>query len=98
MRCSDAYWNAGGTKVMATWAQVRAGAAMPHLLKDSLDGAASQLAPALEIPQDLRIRTITGYLEAAHAMLVKRRFTGNPLAAGLTEQISEFCSSAATAG
>jgi hypothetical protein len=95
---ADAYWDSGGGRVTATWAQVRAGAAMAHLLKDSVDGAASQLVPVLELPPDLRIRTITGYLDEVSGMLGAQRFADSPVAAGLNEQISEFCSSAATAG
>ena len=88
---ADAYWDAGGGKVTATWAQVRAGAAMAYLMKDSLDGAAGQLAPVLELPRDQRIRTVTGYLDEITGMLQARRFANSPLAAGLREQISEFC-------
>jgi hypothetical protein len=73
-------------------------AAVAHLLKGSLDGAAGQLAPVLELSPPLRIRTITGYLEAVGAMLAARRFAGSPIATGLIEQIGEFCSSAATTG
>jgi lambda repressor-like predicted transcriptional regulator len=94
---ADDYWDGGGEKVTATWAQVRAGAAIACLQKDSLDGAASQLAPVLELRPDLRIHTVTGYLEAAGAMLADRRFAGSPAAAGLVQQIDGFCSSAAGA-
>ena len=66
---ADAYWDAGGGKVTATWAQVRAGAAMAHLMKDSLDGAARQLSPVLELPPDQRIRTVTGYLDEISGMI-----------------------------
>jgi hypothetical protein len=95
---ADAYWASGGDRVTATWAQVRAGAAMAHLLKDSLDGAASHLAPVLELPPDARIRTVTGYLEEVGAMLRDRRFAGSPLAATLTERIRTFNSSAPATG
>jgi hypothetical protein len=86
---AEAYWETGGGKVTATWAQVRAGAAMAHLLKNSLDGAAGQLGPVLELPADQRIRTVTGYLDEISAML-RARFAGSPLAAQLGEQIREF--------
>ena len=86
---ADAYWETGGGKVTATWAQVRAGAAMAHLLKDSLDGAAGQLGPVLELPPDQRIRTVTGYLDEISAML-RAHFAGSPLAAQLGEEIREF--------
>jgi hypothetical protein len=92
---ADDYWDNGGGKVTATWAQVRAGTAMAHLLRDSLDGAAAQLAGVLELPADQRISTITGYLDEVSGILRAPRFAGSPLAAGLAGQITEFCSSAA---
>jgi hypothetical protein len=82
-READAYWDAGGGKVTATWAQVRAGAAMAHLLKDSLDGAAGQLAPVMELPPDERIRTVTGYLDEISVMIRARRFAGSAAAVEL---------------
>jgi tetratricopeptide (TPR) repeat protein len=88
-READAYWETGGGKVTATWAQVRAGAAMAHLLKNSLDGAGGQLSPVLQLPADQRIRTVTGYLDEISAML-RARFADSPLAAQLGEQIREF--------
>jgi hypothetical protein len=94
---ADAYWDAGGGKVMATWAQVRAGAAMAYLLKDSLDGAAGQLGPVLELPADQRISTVTGYLDQVSEMLRAPRFDGSALAMQLGEQVREFASAGATA-
>lgn len=52
----------------------------------------------LELPPDQRIRTVTGYLDEITEMLQARHFTGSPLAAGLREQISEFCGMAAGNG
>lgn len=89
---AEAYWKAGGAKVTATWAQVKAGAALAHLRKDSLDGAASQLRPVLEVPPEQRIRTVTGYLDEADRMLRDRRFAGSTICTGLREQIREFTS------
>jgi tetratricopeptide (TPR) repeat protein len=88
-READAYWETGGGKVTATWAQVRAGAAMAHLLKNSLDGAGGELSPVLQLPADQRIRTVTGYMDEISAML-RARFADSPLAAQLSEQIREF--------
>jgi hypothetical protein len=87
---AEAYWAAGGAKVTATWAQVRAGAAMAYLLKNSLDGAAGQLAPVLGLPPDQRISTVTGYLDEISGMLRAQRFAGSPLAVRLGEQIRGF--------
>jgi tetratricopeptide (TPR) repeat protein len=92
---ADAYWDAGGGKVTATWAQVRAGAAMAHLLKNSLDDAAGQLQPVLALSPDQRIRTVTGYLDQISGMIRAPRFAGSPLAAQLGEQITKFNAGAA---
>jgi hypothetical protein len=96
-RDADGYWSAGGGKVTATWAQVRAGAAIAHLLKGSLDGAAGQLAPVLELPPQQRIRTVTGYMDEIAGMLRAPRFSGSPLAAELSEQVMEFSADGVTA-
>lgn len=92
---ADAYWDGGGARVTATWAQIRAGAAMAYLLKDSLDGAAEQLSPVLELPPDQRIQTVTGYLDKAAAMLEDHRFTDSNTAAALRERIADFVADAA---
>lgn len=91
---AEAYWDAGGTRVTATWAQIRAGAAMAYLLKDSLDGAVEQLTPVLDLPPDQRIRTVTGYLAKAGDMLEDRRFTDSSAGAALRERITDFISAA----
>jgi hypothetical protein len=92
---ADACWNTGDPKVTATWAQVRAGAAMAYLMMDSLDGAATQLSPVLELAPELRINTITGYLENLSSMLAEPRYAGSGLALRLREQIREFNSAPA---
>jgi transcriptional regulator with XRE-family HTH domain len=92
---ADSCWSAGDPKVPATWAQVRAGAAMAYLMMDSLDGAAAQIAPVLELAPELRIHTVTGYLENLQRMLCQPRFADSSLAAGLRQQIREFNSAPA---
>ena len=63
---------------------------MAYLLKNSLDGAAAQLAPVLQLPPEVRIQTVTGYLDEIGAMLAAPRFDGSALGTGLRQQISEF--------
>ena len=87
---ADASWDAGAVKVTATWAQVRAGAAMAYVLKNSLDGAAVQLAPVLELSPELRIQTVTGYRDEIGEMLAAPRFDDSALSVGLRQQIVEF--------
>lgn len=87
---ADACWNTGAPKVTATWAQVRAGAAMAHLMMNSLDGATAELAPVLELAPELRINTVTGYLESLSSMLAQPRYAGSGQAVRLREQIRDF--------
>ena len=94
---ADAYWDAGGGRVTATWAQVQAGAAIAHLMRDDLDSAAGQLAPVLDLPPEQRIRTVTGYLDEISGMLRAPRFARSPVAVRLGEQVKEFTSAAVTA-
>jgi hypothetical protein len=68
---AEASWNSGTPKALATWAQVRAGAAMADLMPDSLDGAAAQIAPVLELAPEMRIGTVTGYLRTLDQMLFR---------------------------
>ena len=63
---------------------------MAYLLKDSLDGAVAQLAPVLELPPEMRIRTVTGYLQEIEEMLAAPRFDGSALGVGVRRQIVEF--------
>jgi hypothetical protein len=63
--------------VLVTWAQIRADTAMAYLMLDSLDGAAAQMAPVLELAPEMRIDTVTGYLRTLDQMLSQPRFAGN---------------------
>lgn len=88
-------WKRGDPKVPATWAQVKAGAAMAYLMLDSLDAAADQVAPVLALAPEMRINTITGYFEHLDRMLRQPRFAGSGQAAELRQQIREFNSAPA---
>jgi len=70
---------------------------MAYLLKDSLDDAAGQLTPVLELPAGEGIATVTGYLDEISRMLQGSRFARQPLAVQLAEQIREFKADAVTA-
>ena len=93
---AEASWRSGAPKVLATWAQVRAGTAMAYLMLDSFDGAAAQLAPVLELAPEMRIDTMTGYLRTLDQMLSQPCFAGNAPAPALRQQIGDFISAPAT--
>jgi len=92
---AEASWRSRAPKALATWAQVRAGAAMAYLMLDSLDDAAAQIAPVLDLAPEMRIDTVTGYLRTLDQMLSQPRFAGSALAAALRQQIGDFVSTPA---
>jgi hypothetical protein len=94
-RAVEARWISGDPKAPATWAQVRAGAAMAYLMRGSLDGAAAEIAPVLKMPSEMRINTVTGYLDDLDRMLRQACFERNAVADDLREQIREFNSAPA---
>jgi tetratricopeptide (TPR) repeat protein len=91
---ADAGWAAGEQHIRGTWAQVRIGAAIAHLLRRDLDGATEELAPVLDMPPDFRIATVTGWLADLDAQLARGPHAGSPAAAVLRRQIRDFTAAA----
>jgi hypothetical protein len=92
---ADAAWANGEPKVPANWAQIRAGSSIACLMKGSLNEAAYHVAPVLELPRELRISTVTGYLRKVEELLAESRFAKSATAAGLALRIRDFVSFAA---
>lgn len=92
---ADGGWNAGQPKTPATWAQIRAGAGIAYLMKGDLDGASQQVSAILDLSPELRIGTVTGYLNYLCTLLSQPRYSGSRLAIELTQQIRDFNSGAA---
>jgi hypothetical protein len=91
---ADAGWASGVPQVPATWAQIRAGAGIAHLMKGSLDGAVQEVTPMLTLAPELRVATVTAYLENLDQRLSQPRFERNKEATALRQQIREFNSAA----
>lgn len=87
---ADRGWAAGDPHIPGTWAQVRIGAAIAHLLQDSLDGAVEQVTPMLAMPPEFRIATVTGWLADLDRRLASGRYASNPAASDLRQQICGF--------
>jgi hypothetical protein len=87
-------WAAGNPRNPWTWAQVRTGAAIACLCQGSLDGAAEQVAPVLELAPDMRITTVTGWLADFDQELARPRIAASPIAVSLRQQIREFTAGA----
>jgi hypothetical protein len=87
---ADQGWATGDPHIPGTWAQVRIGAAITHLLKDSLDGAVEQVTPMLAMPPEFRIATVTRWLAELDHRLSSGRYARSPIASSLRQQISDF--------
>ncbi len=90
---ADTAWTNGEPKGPANWAQIEAGASIAYLMKDSLDEVAHHVAPVLNLPLDLRISTVVGYLRKLEALLTQPRFAESCTATELAAQIRDFISS-----
>ena len=91
---ADHGWATGDSHIPGTWAQVRIGAAIAHLLKDSLDGSVEQVTPMLAMPPEFRIATVTGWLADLDHRLSTCRYSTSRSASGLRQQIRDFTASA----
>jgi hypothetical protein len=63
------------------------------LMKDSLDEVAYHVTSVLDLPRELRISTVIGYLQKLSSLLIQHRFAKSNTAAELELQIREFISS-----
>jgi transcriptional regulator with XRE-family HTH domain len=87
---ADELWAAGEPQAFGVWSLIQAGAGIAHLMKGDLPAASERLTQVTQLPPDLRISTITGYLEDMDALLRGHRFAGIQEAAGMREQIAAF--------
>jgi len=94
---ADSAWADGDPWVAATWAQVRLGACIAHIMRDDLDGALRDFALVQELPPEFRMATITGYTAQMDKRLQQRRFQRNAIAMRIREQIRDFDSAALSA-
>lgn len=91
---ADTSWTSGAPFVAANWAQIRVGAGIAHLLKGSLDAAVDEVAPVLTLAPELRISTVTAYMEKLDRQLRDPRFHGDKDVAEFRRSILDFNSAA----
>ena len=91
---ADAAWKSGAPWAAGTWAQVRLGAGIAHIMRNDLDGALTEISPVLSLAPKLRMVTITGYATQIDKRLQQRRFRGSSTATMIRRQVKEFNASA----
>lgn len=87
---ADQYWSEGDPWVYGTWAQVRISAALAHVRRGDVDGAAEELREVLALGDEYRVTSITMRLGAVAHRLRDARWSGHPVAANLRESIRAF--------
>jgi hypothetical protein len=87
---ADQAATAGDRPSLATWAQIRVAAGIAHLLEDDLSGVVHETMPVLSIPHELRLTTVTGYLDDLSHRLAHSRFADCADALQLRQRIREF--------
>jgi len=89
-RAADSAWAVGDPWVVGTWAQVRLGASIAHIMRDDLEGALREFDPVRTVSPEFRVATITGYTSQMDKRLQQRKFQRSLIAAQIREQIREF--------
>lgn len=87
---ADELWEKGEPRPFGVWSLIHAGAGIAHVMKGDLAAADERLELVTRLPPDLRISTITSYLEDMDALLQGYRFAGIRQAASMHEQIAAF--------
>lgn len=91
---ADDSWSSGAPFIPANWAQIRIGAGIAHLSKGSLEAAITEVTPVLELAPELRISTVTAYIDRLDRQLGHSQFTGNNDVADFRQRIEYFRSTA----
>lgn len=87
---ADTAWKSGEPRTPGTWAQIRVGAGIAHLMKGDLDGTIQEVTPMLTLEPEFRMATVTRYLEDLAKRLKQRRYQRDPTAQQLLQRIDEF--------
>lgn len=87
---ADDAWAEGDEWVYGTWAQVRIGAALAHVMTGEPDRAASELEPVFDLEDHYRVVTIVGRMSEVRQRLTHSRYKGDRRAEALRERIRLF--------
>jgi hypothetical protein len=87
---AEAAWLPGHARPFGTWAHTRIAAGLAHLMLGSVDGAAEQIGPVLELPNEYRVVTLTEHMATVHRLLEQPRFRDARGATQLQDRIATF--------
>ena len=87
---ADHAWADGDQWVYGTWAQVRIGAALAHVMTGDVEGATAELGEVFDLGAEYRVVTITGRMGEIGHRLGHSRYGGDSRANELRERIRAF--------
>ncbi|WP_165964541.1 helix-turn-helix transcriptional regulator [Actinomadura sp. KC216] len=87
---ADDAWADGDQWVYGTWAQIRIGAALAHVMTGDPEGAAAELDEVFDLGSEYRVVTIIGRMSEIGRRLGHRRYKGDSRATELREKIRAF--------
>ncbi|MFG2002128.1 hypothetical protein ACGFNU_23550 [Spirillospora sp. NPDC048911] len=87
---ADKGWESGAPRNPATWAQIRVGAALAHLMRGSLEKAAAEVRSMLSLEPGFRMSTVTRHLEKVERKLRHNRYEDVAIVTELREEIRLF--------
>ncbi|GAA1585202.1 hypothetical protein GCM10009678_79710 [Actinomadura kijaniata] len=90
VQAADDAWADGDQWVYGTWAQVRIGAALAHVMTGDPEGATAELEPVFALGDDYRVVTIIGRMSEVGQRLKHSRYGRDPRAAELRDRIRAF--------
>lgn len=87
---ADESWKSGAPVIKANWAQIRIGASVARLAKGELDGAIAEVTPVLSLRPDLRVSTVTAYMDDLDRRLRQPKLRTNRQVVDLRRHIHDF--------
>lgn len=89
-------WQSELPYAFGTWAHFQIAVANAHLMLGSVDGAAEQVTPVLNLRAEYRLATLAEHLATTDLLLRQEPYSGSASAAAIRERIAEFRSHGAS--
>jgi hypothetical protein len=86
----EAAWESDQPKPFGSWAHLRIAAGQAHLMSGSIDGAAEEIDPVLELPSEYRLATLTEHMSTVEGLLLTQRFRASRDALRLCDRMRQF--------
>jgi DNA-binding transcriptional regulator YiaG len=93
---AEPMWLLERSRAFGTWAHFQIATAKAHVMLASVDGAAEQIAPVLNLSQEYRISTLAAHTNTLSALLSSKPVRDARQAISLRQQLRQFSNHAPT--